>query len=122
MTEPHETTGRWPGWVYDTGEEPDVRFTFANERTFLAWIRTALALLATGVALEAVQLPMNDGVQRALSVEFFVLGILCTVASWTRWARAERAMRRQEPLPASWAIVALVAGVLVAAVTVLLGG
>ena len=33
------------------GEEPDYRFTLANERTFLAWIRTALALIAGGVAL-----------------------------------------------------------------------
>lgn len=27
------------------GEEPDYRLTLANERTFLAWIRTALAIL-----------------------------------------------------------------------------
>jgi hypothetical protein len=32
-------------------QEPDYRFTFANERTFLAWIRTALALIAGGVAV-----------------------------------------------------------------------
>jgi putative membrane protein len=31
-------------------KEPDVRFSFANERTFLAWNRTALALIATGIA------------------------------------------------------------------------
>lgn len=31
------------------GEEPDPRFTLANERTFLAWTRTALALLASAV-------------------------------------------------------------------------
>ena len=38
---------RW--WVSaDDGEEPDYRFTLANERTFLAWVRTALGLLAGG--------------------------------------------------------------------------
>ncbi len=31
-------------------KEPDVRFTYANERTYLAWNRTALALIATGAA------------------------------------------------------------------------
>ena len=33
------------------GEAPDYRFSLANERTFLAWIRTALGFLAAGVAL-----------------------------------------------------------------------
>ena len=47
---------RWPRWVYGGGTEPDARFTFANERTFLAWIRTALALLAGGVALDSIPL------------------------------------------------------------------
>lgn len=41
---------RWPRHVYRAGEEPDPRFTFANERTFLAWIRTSLALLEIGRA------------------------------------------------------------------------
>ena len=45
---------RRPGWVYDEGEEPDARYSLANERTFLAWIRTALAVLAAGVALDAL--------------------------------------------------------------------
>ena len=35
------------------GTEPDPRFTLANERTFLAWIRTSLAFLAGGIAIEA---------------------------------------------------------------------
>ncbi|MFB7860263.1 YidH family protein [Rhodococcus qingshengii] len=47
---------RWPRWVYSIGEEPDYRFTFANERTFLAWIRAATALIAGGVALFSLDL------------------------------------------------------------------
>ena len=45
---------RWPRQVYAVGTEPDPRFSFANERTFLAWIRTALGFLAAGVAIAAV--------------------------------------------------------------------
>ena len=53
MSTAGRTGRRRPGWVYGRGHEPDVRFSLANERTFLAWIRTALALLAAGVALDA---------------------------------------------------------------------
>src|SRR5690242_12758931 len=58
---------RWPRWVYDAGDEPDYRFSFANERTFLAWIRTALALIAGGVGLHAIQLSMSPTLQRCLA-------------------------------------------------------
>ena len=53
------TKARFPGSVYGTGEEPDPRFSMANERTFLAWIRTSLAFIAGGVALETFDLPLN---------------------------------------------------------------
>ncbi len=113
---------RWPGWVYDGGEEPDARFSFANERTFLAWIRTSLALLAAAVALDALDLPISDSTQHALALVMVGLGLLCAVASWTRWARAERAMRRGEPLPSSPVIALLTVGILVVAVLLLVSG
>ena len=47
----HESHQRRPDSVYGIGEEPDPRFSMANERTSLAWMRTALALVAGGVAL-----------------------------------------------------------------------
>jgi len=90
---------RWPGWVYDQGEEPDPRFSFANERTFLAWVRTALALLAAGVALNALPLAISSAARVVLSVLFIVLAIVAAVAGWLRWARSERAMRLGLPLP-----------------------
>jgi putative membrane protein len=109
------TPRRWPRWVYGGGGEPDVRFSFANERTFLAWIRTALALLAAGVALEAVPLEIAGWLQASLAGLFIVLGVACAVAAWVRWARAERALRNDEPLPASHfalvlAVVVVLAG------------
>jgi putative membrane protein len=112
---------RWPGWVYAAGSEPDARFSFANERTFLAWIRTALALVAAGVAVDAFDLSLPDRTQRGLAALLVLLGLLCAVASWVRWARAERAMRRQEPLPAASAVsIIIVVGVVLAALILLI--
>lgn len=107
---------RWPHWVYDSGEEADYRFSFANERTFLAWIRTALALIAGGVALDVIALSMPEVLQKALAALLILLGLLCAVAAWVRWALAERAMRRGDPLPAPRVTVVL--STLLAAVAV----
>jgi putative membrane protein len=111
---------RWPGWVYDEGDEPDPRFSFANERTFLAWIRTSLALLAAGVALQALPVDIAPGPKRWLSVLFIVLALVTAAVGWLRWARSERAMRRNEDLPGSVATAVLVAGVAIAALVLLM--
>ena len=113
---------RWPRWVYEAGDEPDARFSFANERTFLAWVRTALALLAAGVALDAVPLPIPGVVQTLLAAAFVLLGLTCAVASWVRWARAERAMRRGEPLPSVGFGAVLAAFVVLAGIGLLVAG
>lgn len=104
---------RWPRWVYGIGEEPDPRFSFANERTFLAWVRTALALIAGGAAVEALDLPMEPIVQSVLAALLIVLGLLCVVASWVRWAMAERAIRTSMPLPSMGFAASLVLGVVI---------
>jgi putative membrane protein len=90
---------RRPRWVYDAGEEPDPRFSLANERTFLAWVRTALAMLAGGVALETLQVPGETGLRVPVVVGLVVAGAVLLVLSLVRWARVERAMRLREPLP-----------------------
>ena len=94
----------WPSWVYRGGTPPDQRFSLANERTFLAWVRTSLALLAGGVALDAVDLDGPRGLQTTLAVVLVVLGLLGAAASWLRWAGAERAMRHGRPLPGTAAL------------------
>ncbi|MGZ4584698.1 MAG: YidH family protein [Mycobacterium sp.] len=85
----------------DTDErEPDYRYTFANERTFLAWQRTALGLLAAAVAL--VQLVPElavPGARRVLAVGLAVLAVFTSGMGLLRWKQADRAMRRGEPLP-----------------------
>lgn len=86
--------------MYDAGSEPDPRFSLANERTFLAWVRTALAMLAGGVALHALSFPATRWVRTLLVVGLIALGGVVCLFAFVRWARVERAMRLREPLPA----------------------
>jgi putative membrane protein len=98
-------------------EEPDVRFTYANERTFLAWNRTALALIATGVAATQLlpKLQVEWG-RRLLGLPLIALGALVAAESLRHWQANERAMRRGEPLPRSHMPLILAIGVVVVAV------
>jgi putative membrane protein len=90
----------------------------ANERTFLAWIRTALALLAGGIALNEITGPFSTETTRTtLAVVAVLLSLVLAVSSFVRWRQVQRAMRRGQPLPHPWAVpvlatgMALVAGV-----------
>lgn len=112
---------RWPRWVYAEGADPDYRFTFANERTFLAWVRTGLALLAAGVALDVVNLSVDQTLQTALSTTLNLLGVLCAVAAWIRWAMAERAMRTGGRLPSFGVGGVLTIGLLAIGVAAVVG-
>ena len=103
------------------GSEPDPRFTFANERTFLAWIRTALGFLAAGVAIAAVaRLVGPVGLEvRIASVVLILCGLACGLLAFWRWMTNERAMRLGLPLPSSpmlLVVTAVVAGVALVAV------
>jgi putative membrane protein len=97
--------------------EPDVRFTYANERTFLAWNRTALALIATGVAATQLlpKLHISWG-RRLLGIPLIGLGAIVAVESFRHWKANDKAMRRGEPLPRSYMPVVLAAGICVVAV------
>lgn len=107
---------RWPGSVYDHGSDPDPRFSLANERTFLAWVRTALALVAGAAAVDALPLPMADWLQGALGAVLGLAGLLTALAAWRGWARSERAMREGSPLPPNPAMVVVLVAVSIAAV------
>ncbi len=102
---------------------PDVQFLLANERTFLAWVRTALAVLAGGIAL--VQLGHDSAAQNAVGMVVIVLGGFMATVGYLRFTAADRAIRRgdlpsvgREPLIQASGIL-IVAVVLV--VTRLLG-
>ncbi|MCS5478058.1 DUF202 domain-containing protein [Corynebacterium sp. YIM 101645] len=90
----------WETRVLGGGEEPDPRFTLANERTFLAWTRTSLAFLAGGIALAAFPLEQISDEIRTLTAIFVVaIGLLISGGAAMRWLRVERAMRHKRPLP-----------------------
>lgn len=112
---------RFPRSVYGAGEEPDARFSLANERTFLAWNRTALALIAGGVALEAFGLDLQPTLRLAASLLLILGGVVVPVLAWFEWARTERALRSSEPLPGSATSIALTITIAAVGVIVVLG-
>jgi putative membrane protein len=111
-----ESSDHQPG---DDGTEPDPRFTFANERTFLAWSRTALALVVAGLGVVQL-LPPFPGVpwgRHALGVPLIVFGAVVAITAYREWTRSQRAMRHGWPLPRS--VMPTVMAVVVAAMAVL---
>jgi len=110
---------RWPRSVYEVGAEPDPRFSFANERTTLAWLRTALALIAAGVSVDVFLDDLTSVLRKAVAVLLLVLGVACSVGAFVRWARNERALRDRQPLPGTG--LALTLAYAIAAVGIVLG-
>lgn len=103
------------------GTEPDPRFTLANERTFLAWMRTALAMLAGAIALEAFPIAdVEPWLRRTAAVLMAVLGVVVAASAMVRWVRVERAMRWGRPLPVAGVLPVLGWGTVVAGLTLLI--
>ncbi|WP_293787699.1 YidH family protein [uncultured Aeromicrobium sp.] len=117
---PDDGRGRLARRLLPGGEEPDPRFTLANERTFLAWIRTALAFIAAGVALEAfADAIFPHDLRRTVSLVVVALGLLIALNSAVRWWRVENSLRRRAPLPPPALLPLLALGTAVAAGIVL---
>jgi len=108
------------------GTEPDARFTFANERTFLAWSRTALALVAAGLAIVQL-LPPFPGIpwgRHVIGTPLILLGCAVSVISYLEWNGNQRALRRGEPvirsrLPLVLAVTIAIIGLAAAVVALL---
>lgn len=102
------------------GTDPDVRFSYANERTFLAWNRTALAMITAGLAITQLLPPFDvPGGRRMIGLPLIAIGTLVSIASFFQWQRNERAMRLGEPLPRSILPVLVAAAVAVSSVVAL---
>jgi putative membrane protein len=110
-----ESIRRWfdPRELRSVGSTPDYRFSLANERTFLAWLRTGLALVAGGLAAAQFlpPLPLRH-LREAIAIALLLLGGAVAVRAVDHWARTERAIRLGEELPASRfpAVLALTVG------------
>ncbi|TDB77328.1 DUF202 domain-containing protein [Micromonospora sp. KC723] len=124
-----EVIRRWfdPSEVKRVGATPDYRFSLANERTFLAWLRTGLALIAGGLAAAQFlpPLPLRH-LREVIAVALLLLGTTVAIRAVDHWARTERAIRLGEELPVSRfpAVLALLValGALLLVVAVLVKG
>lgn len=90
-----------PERLRDEGGTPDYRFSLANERTFLAWLRTAMALVGGGFAVDQFLPETARPLRLALALILLAGGALCALRAISHWVRCERAMRRGEDLPMS---------------------
>ncbi|MFF6886885.1 YidH family protein [Streptomyces sp. NPDC012421] len=110
-----------PQRIRDEGDTPDYRFSLANERTFLAWIRTALALIGGGFAVDQFLPDLRWAVRVGLALALLGAGVLCALRAVNHWIRCERAMRRGEDLPVSRfpAVLSLTVAVVAVAMVVL---
>ncbi|QKW10631.1 DUF202 domain-containing protein [Streptomyces sp. NA04227] len=115
-----------PARIAEEGDTPDYRFSLANERTFLAWLRTALALIGGGFAVDQFLPDLRWAWRVCLAVALLAAGVLCALRAVNHWVRCERAMRRGQDLPVSRfpALMALAIAVvaLLMVVIVLAGG
>lgn len=102
--------------------EPDYRFTLANERTFLAWQRTSLGLMAAAVAVVQFMPELAiPGLRHVLGVGVGAMAVLTAVAGLRRWSQVDRAIRNDEPLPQASAPTFLTTGLaLIGLITVVL--
>jgi putative membrane protein len=98
--------------------EPDIQLSFANERTFLAWQRTALGLITAGLAITQLLPPIDfPGGRRLIGLPLIALGVVIAAVSYWEWRGNREAMRHDRPLPRSW--LPLVVALVVAVVAVL---
>lgn len=90
-----------PERLREEGDTPDYRFSLANERTFLAWLRTAMALVGGGFAVDQFLPDTGRPLRLALALTLLAGGAVCALRAINHWIRCERAMRRGEDLPVS---------------------
>ena len=106
--EPMLATPEWRS----IGREPDYRFSLANERTFLAWLRTSLAILAGGLLLHELVSSLPKHLLLFTLIGLSALAAVISAVAYQRWRANEIAMRMDAPLPHSRTLALLSAIVL----------
>ncbi|MEV0947916.1 DUF202 domain-containing protein [Rhodococcus sp. NPDC049939] len=100
-------------------DRPDERFTLASERTFLAWMRSSLALLAGGIAIEALVPGFSTAwVRTTIGLILIGLAAAAALVGMRRWAQVEKALREDSPMPPPrelWMFAATLTGVAIGA-------
>ncbi len=87
-----------PWW--QQGKTPDYRFSLANERTFLAWIRTALAFLAGAIAVDQFAVDLATPlIRQGLALVLVISAAVLAGLAYRRWASNENAMRQERDMP-----------------------
>src|SRR4051794_19831880 len=111
--------GRHDVRVAASEDEPqlDPRFSLANERTFLAWIRTSLALVAGGVVAAKALEFNHDALRWIVAVPPIVVGGVLALESTRRWRLVQDAMEAGRPMPVGRGLRAI--GVFICAYAVL---
>jgi inner membrane protein YidH len=100
-------------------EPVDYRFLLANERTFLAYVRTALALQVAGLGVLQFLKDGDTGVRETLGLALILVGSAVGGIGYRRFRSNEAAIRAGEDLSSS-----VVPGIVTVAIVVapLLGG
>jgi putative membrane protein len=100
--------------------EPDYRMSLAAERTYLAYVRTSLALTAAGVAVVGALPDLGqEGLRRVIGILLVALGVTVALTARNRWRAVTDAMRQGRPLPRGWVGLMLTGGMVAAGVLAL---
>jgi len=88
----------------------DPRYSLANERTFLAYERTAVGLLVAAVG--ALHLLQDSWAERALGLGLLLAAAVTSIVGWRRFVQADAAIRDGRPLPRGIGVPVVVVSVL----------
>ncbi len=88
----------------------DIRFSLANERTFLAYERTAVGLVAAALAVFHLIDPSWH--QQLLGLLLVSSAVIAAAGGWLRYRQADRAIREGRDLPLSNTVHLMAAAVL----------
>lgn len=114
-----ESGSRYPRGVYDVGREPDPLYSLANERTYLAWLRFAVAVLAGAVAIDRLLLEHRSLGSQVLAFGLVAIAYGTCGVGVRRWLVTERALRQRQPLPGFGAPLLVFVAIVLAGVGVL---